>query len=248
MRWLLSEMDARYRRFAERKVRDIHAFNRASPAGEAPLPVLVVAVDEMADLMMTAPDEFEPLVTRIAQMGRATGIHLMLATQRPSVDVLTGLIKANIPARIAFAVASQADSRVILDQPGAEKLLGRGDMLFLSPDAPRPRRVQGTHVSDDELDRLSDFWAGSHWLPPKPPAPWYSLVESFDADDPLFEKAAALSHDHRRMSASFLQRRLRIGYRKARELYDRLEDEGLIGEAPGSDEDDGGEGGEWTED
>lgn len=228
LRWALEEIDARYRRFAERRARDLAAYNRSAPAGEAPLPVLCVVIDELADLMMTAPHEFEPLLARIAQLGRAAGVHLVLATQRPSVDVLTGLIKANVPARIAFAVASQTDSRVILDQPGAETLLGRGDLLFLSGDAPRPRRAQGAFVSDAEVERLTEFWAASHWTPPKPPAPWLGLIAPLDADEALYEKAADLAGEHPDLTASFLQRRLRVGYRKARELYERLDAEGML--------------------
>ena len=246
LRWLLAEMDGRYQRFAERRARDLHAFNRTLPAGQAPLPVLVLAIDELADLMLTAPEEFEPLLTRIAQLGRATGIHLLLATQRPSVDVLTGLIKANFPARIAFAVASQADSRVILDQPGAEALLGRGDLLFLSPDAPGPRRAQGACVGDDEVDRLVGFWARGHWPPPRPPAPWLGLVATLDPEERLLERAEALCRAHERVSPSLLQRRLRVGYGKARQLYDRLAADGLVG--GGAEADEAEAGGDWVDD
>jgi len=159
LQWVTREMDERYRKFQKTGVRNIADFNaRAVTAGEKKLPYLVIIIDELADLMMLAPDETERIITRLAQLARATGIHLILATQRPSVDVVTGLIKANFPARIAFAVASGVDSRVILDQPGAEALLGRGDMLFQSPDAPAPVRSQGAYVSDTELARLVRYW------------------------------------------------------------------------------------------
>jgi len=159
LQWVTREMDGRYRRFAEVGARNIADFNRrADAAGREKLPYIVVVIDELADLMMMAPDETERTVCRLAQMARATGIHLLIATQRPSVDVVTGLIKANFPARIAFAVASSTDSRVILDTTGAERLLGRGDMLLMSPDAAQPLRMQGCFVSDQELRRLVDFW------------------------------------------------------------------------------------------
>ncbi len=156
LQWVIREMDARYHKFNAAGVRNISEFNRRSP--DEHLPYLVVVIDELADLMMMAPDETERCITRLAQLARATGIHLIIATQRPSVDVVTGLIKANLPARIAFMVASGVDSRVILDQPGAEKLLGRGDMLYQAPDAPAPVRLQGTYVSDGEIQRLTESW------------------------------------------------------------------------------------------
>ncbi|MBL8058628.1 MAG: DNA translocase FtsK [Anaerolineales bacterium] len=162
LQWVTREMDERYRRFAKQGVRNISDFNaRAATSNEKKLPYLVVIIDELADLMMLAPDETERIITRLAQLARATGIHLIIATQRPSVDVVTGLIKANFPARIAFAVASGVDSRVILDQPGAERLLGRGDMLFQSPDSAGPLRAQGAFVSDAELQRLARYWKGA---------------------------------------------------------------------------------------
>ena len=162
LQWVTREMDERYRKFAKAGVRNIADFNeRVEHTGERKLPYLIVLIDELADLMMQAPDETERIITRLAQLARATGIHLIIATQRPSVDVVTGLIKANFPARIAFAVASSVDSRVILDQPGAERLLGRGDMLFQSPDAATPIRAQGAFVSDAELQRLVRYWKGA---------------------------------------------------------------------------------------
>jgi S-DNA-T family DNA segregation ATPase FtsK/SpoIIIE len=159
LQWMMREMDNRYQKFAQVGARNIVDYNtRLQARGEKKIPYLVVVIDELADLMMLAPDETERTITRLAQLARATGLHLMLATQRPSVDVLTGLIKANFPARIAFAVASGVDSRVILDQPGAERLLGRGDMLFQAPDAPAPLRLQGVYVSDIEIQRLVSYW------------------------------------------------------------------------------------------
>ena len=160
LKWVTREMDDRYRKFNERGARNINSYNGLIGPDEKPLPYLVVVIDELADLMMLAPDETERVLTRLAQMARATGIHLIISTQRPSVDVVTGLIKANFPSRVAFAVASSVDSRVILDQPGAERLLGRGDMLFQAPDAAAPARLQGVYVSDAELDRLVSHWKG----------------------------------------------------------------------------------------
>ena len=159
LQWMTREMDNRYHKFAEIGARNIADYNlRMTAQGGKKLPYLLVVIDELADLMMIAPDETERTITRLAQLARATGIHMIIATQRPSVDVVTGLIKANFPARIAFAVASNTDSRVILDQPGAERLLGRGDMLFQAPDAPAPVRLQGVFVSDIEITRLVEYW------------------------------------------------------------------------------------------
>jgi len=160
LKWVTREMDERYRRFSTAGARNIEDYNKHVPTGTDPLPYIVVIIDELADLMMLAPDETERVITRIAALARATGIHLVIATQRPSVDVVTGLIKANFPARIAFAVASGTDSRVILDQPGADRLLGRGDMLYMSGDSPAPVRLQGVYVSDNELGNMTRFWRG----------------------------------------------------------------------------------------
>lgn len=233
LKWVTKEMERRYRLFAARGSRNIETYNRAtSGRGEdVPLSYLVVIVDELADLMMTAPDEVEKILCRLAQLARATGIHLVVATQRPSVDVVTGLIKANFPTRIAFAVTSQIDSRVILDQSGAEKLLGRGDMLYLPTDAIKPIRLQGTYVSDGELGDLVD-----HWKRAAPPSSAreveggsaFQLVEDEDSDD-LYEQAVELVSQHSRVSTSLLQRRLRIGYNRAARLIDLLEKEGVVG-------------------
>ncbi len=184
--------------------------------------------------MMMAPEETERYITRIAQMARATGIHLVIATQRPSTDVVTGLIKANFPARIAFAVTSQIDSRVILDVPGAERLLGRGDMLLMLPDTPKLQRLQGCFVSDGEMEKIVKFWkeaAGE--LLPTVSLPWDGLLAEA-AQDELLEEAIELVVDTGRASTTFLQRRLGIGYPRASRLMDQLEDEGIVGPADGS--------------
>jgi S-DNA-T family DNA segregation ATPase FtsK/SpoIIIE len=204
--------------------------------GQPKLPRIVVMVDELADLMMLAPDEVERTICRIAQMARATGIHLIVATQRPSVDVVTGLIKANFPARISFATASQTDSRVILDMPGAETLLGRGDMLYLAADAGHPARVQGCFVADDELDRVVRFWR-EQGGPMEEEAPWERMMGSVaddvpddaDVDPELLERAIALVQKTKSASASLLQRRLRIGHPRAARLMDVMEEMGVIG-------------------
>ena len=252
LQWVSREMDERYRRFAREGVRNIAEFNtRMQAAGQKGFNYLVVVIDELADLMMLAPDETERVLTRLAQLSRATGIHLVIATQRPSVDVITGLIKANFPARIAFAVASSVDSRVILDQPGAERLLGRGDMLFHSPDSPAPIRMQGAFVSEAELNRLILFWR-SQAVGPSTPAPvggptaerpapggplkqaplWDELeAESEEGVDPLFDEAVKVVRGMRRASISLLQRRLRIGYTRSARLVDMLEERRIIGPA-----------------
>jgi DNA segregation ATPase FtsK/SpoIIIE, S-DNA-T family len=188
-------------------------------------------------VMLAAPDEVERTLCRIAQMARATGIHLVVATQRPSVDVVTGLIKANFPARVSFAVTSQVDSRVILDVPGAEKLLGRGDMLYMAPDAPELQRIQGCWVSDEELDAMIAFWrqaAREIALPEddEEEAPWEGMaLEENGGDDDLLSQATALVREHAQASASFLQRQMRIGYPRAARLIDELERQGIIGPA-----------------
>jgi S-DNA-T family DNA segregation ATPase FtsK/SpoIIIE len=193
--------------------------------------------------MMTAPDDVETLLVRLAQMARATGIHLIIATQRPSVDVLTGLIKANVPSRIAFAVSSLTDSRVILDMPGAERLLGRGDMLFLPPDAAKPQRIQGAFIEDKDVQSIVEHWH-RHAPVPRFAEEWLDLPaaggsagggdDGLDADDdPLFDQALAIVRQQGTASASMLQRRLRVGYNRAARLIERMEDEGIIGAADG---------------
>ena len=241
LRGLIREMMDRYRRMEEIGVRNIDSYNRKSPDR---MPYLVVAVDELADLMMTASVDVEQALCRLAQLGRATGIHLIVATQRPSVDVLTGLIKANFPSRVSFALTSQIDSRTILDTAGAEKLLGKGDMLYQSVDMSRPERVQGVFISDQEIEDLVSFWKTT----PRGPVSDISLepvggVESDDADDDdedvegrddMMDKAIELATRQKKLSTSLLQRRLRIGYPRAARLMDQLEEEGIVGPSDGS--------------
>ncbi|MGN6562749.1 MAG: DNA translocase FtsK 4TM domain-containing protein [Thermomicrobiales bacterium] len=239
LRKALSEMERRYTIFSKLAVRNIDGYRakrELDPALEN-LPYLVIIIDELADLMMTAPDEVETVIVRLAQMARATGIHLIIATQRPSVDVLTGLIKANFPARIAFAVASQIDSRVILDAPGAERLLGRGDMLFQPPDAAKPIRVQGTFVDDPDIERIVSHWRQEIPEPQYEPdwvnVPAYKPDDDEDGGDPLMEQALAVVEEHGTISTSMLQRELRIGYNRAARLVEQLEEEGIIGPSEG---------------
>tara|TARA_Y100000814_G_scaffold148493_1_gene107842 strand:+ start:1637 stop:3856 length:2220 start_codon:yes stop_codon:yes gene_type:complete len=241
LKGLLEEMIRRYKVLEEIGVRNIDSYINHPKAIE-PMPYLVIAIDELADLMMTAPYEVEQTLTRLAQLGRATGIHLLVATQRPSVDVVTGLIKANFPSRISFAVVSQVDSRTILDSSGAERLLGKGDMLFLSSDFPKAQRVQGAYLSDDEINKLVNYWSTYEG----PPLPEISLelpinditdpeLDSGDfPKDELFSKASELAGRYSHISTSLLQRKLRIGYPRAARLIDQLEDAGVIGpEEPG---------------
>jgi len=190
----------------------------------------------LADLMMSAPEVTEHSLVRLAQMARAVGIHLVVATQRPSTDVVTGLIKANFPARMSFAVASSVDSRVILDVAGAESLLGRGDMLFLAPEAASPTRVQGVWVTDQEVEKVISFWQKTYEQVDTQPPPWDEMIEqeAILADrDELVEKAIELVSSTQRASASMLQRQLRIGYPRASRLMDQLEEMGIVGEAQG---------------
>jgi len=242
--WATREMDERYRMFNRARARNIEAYNQMLIAkGEKPLPYVVVIIDELADLMMISPDEVERSICRIAQMARATGIHLVIATQRPSVDVVTGLIKANFPARISFAVTSQVDSRVIIDVPGADKLLGRGDMLFMAPDSSKLVRLQGCFVSDKELAALVRYWKGARTAqePVVPEAvvqqPMWEEIEAAEVQaaqqDALLPKAIALVQQHERASISMLQRQLRIGYSRAARLIDLMEQQGIIGPEPG---------------
>ncbi len=250
LQWMTREMDKRYHSFAQVGARNISDYNaRMKLQGGRKLPMLVVFIDELADLMMIAPDETERTITRLAQLARATGIHMVLATQRPSVDVVTGLIKANFPARIAFAVASGVDSRVILDQPGAERLLGRGDMLYQAPDAASPARLQGVFVAELEIQRLVEYWrnqaggaspyaiAGpsSESIPagiPLKQAPlWEDITQN--EGDPLYSEAVDLIRREGRASVSMLQRRLRIGYTRAARLVDQMEEKGIVGPPEG---------------
>lgn len=237
---VVSEMEARYKKFANVAVRNIESYNR-HPRILKKLPYWVVIIDELADLMMAAPFEVEKLICRLAQLARATGIHLVVATQRPSVDVITGLIKANFPTRIAFAVTSQIDSRTILDTGGAERLLGRGDMLYQPTDLPKPIRIQGVYLSDAEVERLVEFWTDDRFSELAPETA-DDLLEAalidqnggdpdidLEPEDPIVPKARELASQHTRVSPSLFQRRLRIGYVKAVKLIEILEDEGLVG-------------------
>jgi S-DNA-T family DNA segregation ATPase FtsK/SpoIIIE len=244
LNWATREMDSRYQVFSRARARNVEAYNQQLMAkGEKPLPYVVVVIDELADLMMIAPDEVERAVCRIAQMARATGIHLVIATQRPSVDVVTGLIKANFPARISFSVTSQIDSRVIIDTAGADKLLGRGDMLFMAPDSSKLVRLQGCYVSDKELTALVRFWKGER-LAQEPVQPeavvQQQLWEEIEASqakaakgDELLPRAIDVVREQQRASVSMLQRQLRIGYSRAARLIDTMEKQGIIGPKPG---------------
>lgn len=239
LRGVLNEMEERYQKMAELGVRNIDQFNRqAGRMALERLPYIVVVIDEMADLMMTAKKDFEDAVIRLAQMARAAGIHLIVATQRPSVDVITGLIKANFPARIAFQVPSRTDSRTILDTTGAERLLGEGDMLFLPPGTSRVQRVHGAFVSEAEIKRVVDFLA-------KQERPEYheeilnpDMVSEKEGaeewDDDLYNDAVRLVKKTGQASISFIQRRLRIGYNRAARMVERMEKEGIVGPAEGS--------------
>ncbi len=234
LRWALAEMDHRYRLLEEAHVRDLESYNRKLERKKMPpLPRIVVMIDELADLMMSAPDQTEQSIVRLAQMARATGIHLVVATQRPSTDVVTGLIKANFPARIAFTVASSIDSRVILDSTGAETLLGRGDMLFLNPEKGVPVRSQGVFVSDQEMTQVIEHWKKMR-PPEEPHAPWEELLQSDVEDtDKLVEEAIRIVRSSQKASASMLQRRLRVGYPRAANLIDQLEALGVVGPGQG---------------
>ncbi|MBC7248884.1 MAG: DNA translocase FtsK [Anaerolineae bacterium] len=247
LRWVTREMDQRYRRFASVGARNIDIYNQKMAGKGEHMPYIVVVIDELADLMMLSPDEVERLVCRIAQMSRATGIHLIIATQRPSVDVVTGLIKANFPARISFAVTSQVDSRVILDMGGAERLLGRGDMLYMASDQAAPLRLQGCFVSDRELIRLVRYWKGARTaeVPDLTSAPpedfvqrplWEEMqqkAKQAHPEDDLLERAIEVVRESNRASISLLQRKLRIGYSRAARLIDLLEEKGYVGPPQG---------------
>jgi S-DNA-T family DNA segregation ATPase FtsK/SpoIIIE len=238
LRWLNQEMDKRYQKLATAGVRNIDGYNR-NKQGDERFPYIILIIDELADLMMAGFDEVEHILCRLAQLARATGIHLVVATQRPSVDVVTGLIKANFPTRISFAVTSQVDSRTILDMGGAEKLLGRGDMLYMPTEEAKPRRLQGCYVSDNETERLVYFW-GSQRREEADQLKIDELVPSQAAakgegfpEDPLLEAAKKLVQGHKHVSTSFLQRRLHIGYPRAARLMEQLEEESGKGKEGG---------------
>jgi S-DNA-T family DNA segregation ATPase FtsK/SpoIIIE len=245
LKWAVDEMDRRYKMFSSAGARNILSYNEMQ--GYQALPYIVIFIDELADLMMFAPAEVEDKITRLAQMARATGIHLVLSTQRPSVNVITGLIKANIPTRVAFNVSSMIDSRVILDTPGAEKLLGRGDMLYIPPDQAKPNRIQGTFVTEKEVKKLVEFMktkAKDKGIPieyteevtqQKVTVTRSSgLVETTDGQDPLYEDARGVVMQYDRASASLLQRRLKLGYARAARILDQLEAAGVVGPSEGS--------------
>jgi S-DNA-T family DNA segregation ATPase FtsK/SpoIIIE len=243
--WATREMDRRYKLFSKEHVRNLETYNeKMVQDGREILPYILIIIDELADLMMMAPDEVERTIARIAQMARATGMHLIIATQRPSVDVVTGLIKANFPARVAFAVSSQIDSRVILDTPGAERLLGKGDLLYMAADSAKLRRLQGVFVSDQELNRLVRFWRSR--LPTQDREPrgpvqmpadlvqqslWEDMAKGRgkNKDEELLEKAIAEVRTQGKASVSMLQRRLRVGYARAARLIEEMEAQGIIG-------------------
>jgi S-DNA-T family DNA segregation ATPase FtsK/SpoIIIE len=284
LKWATREMERRYKIFARHGVRNLDGYKQLARKRSdlEPMPYILIVIDELADLMMMAPDETETYICRLAQMARATGMHLIIATQRPSVDVITGLIKANFPSRIAFAVTSQVDSRVVIDGPGADQLLGRGDMLYMAADASKLVRIQGSYVTDREVERIVEFWrkasppeeeqgkpGGSLGMngPPfsgalpgprpsegngaagqTPPATRHQPSTESPADeqfrppaeflsddeqDELLPQAISLVQQHQRASASLLQRRLRIGYSKAAQLIDLLEQQGVVGPAEG---------------
>lgn len=242
LKWALKEMDRRYIKFAEAGVRNIEAYNEL--AGFQALPFIVILIDELADLMAVASVEVEDCIARLAQMARATGIHLVLATQRPSVDVITGLIKANVPCRIAFNVSSMVDSKVVLDSPGAEKLLGRGDMLYMPPDQARPLRIQGTYVQDQDIKRLVNF-IKARGIPVQYTSEVTEQSVSLgkkgsagvlggDTRDELFAQAVRLVCQYDKASSSMLQRRFQIGFNRAARLLEQLEAAAVVGPADGS--------------
>jgi S-DNA-T family DNA segregation ATPase FtsK/SpoIIIE len=243
LKWTVGTMESRYAEFAGRGVRNIAGYNEALRAGEPRMPYIVIVIDELADLMMVSAYEVEATITRIAQLARATGIHLVVATQRPSVQVITGLIKANIPSRIAFAMTSGVDSRTILDANGAEDLLGRGDMLYQPIDAPRAVRLQGVLVTDPEIEAVARHWKGQGGPQYRPEitAPkrdgrpgGHPGDEGDDDADALLSQAVDIVRRSDKASASLLQRRLRIGYARAARILDQMEDRGIVGPADGS--------------
>lgn len=247
LRGAIAEMDRRYRKFAERGVRNISSYNSKLEAGEAPLPYIVIVIDELADLMMTAAAEFEKLICRLAQLARATGIHLIVATQRPSVNVITGVIKANIPARIAFAVASQVDSRTILDQVGAERLIGSGDMLYDANTGGKPVRIQGAYLSEEEVNRVVEV-VKECYAPVRDEFQYDLDLSTIDTDDSsiaddedvvaekrddLYDEIKTFVTRYDEMSASMIQRKFEIGYPRAGRIVDQLERDGVLGPADG---------------
>ncbi|MBI1957480.1 MAG: DNA translocase FtsK [Candidatus Niyogibacteria bacterium] len=243
LKWATREMERRYECLAKHKARDIGSYHAIPVSAEEPMPYIVIVIDELADIMTAYPREMEAAVVRLAQMSRAVGIHLVLSTQRPSVEVITGLIKANITSRIAFQVASQVDSRTILDMAGAEKLLGKGDMLFMSGDSAKPRRIQGAFVSESEVRKVAQYLENTYSASEAESLSLEAEAESGtmfgdapdgDADDDLYEEAKTIVVGAGKASASYLQRRLRIGYARAARLLDILESRGVIGPGEGA--------------
>jgi S-DNA-T family DNA segregation ATPase FtsK/SpoIIIE len=241
LKWIVVEMENRYKLLAEAGVRDIVGYNEM--AGFIAMPYIVVVIDELADIMLFAPSEVEDCVTKIAQKARAAGIHLVLATQRPSVDVITGLIKANVPTRIAFNVSSMMDSRVILDMPGAEKLLGKGDMLYIPPDQAKPVRIQGAYISDSDIKAATQFlknngtpvqYTEEVTTKYKGSVMKGGAISTDDNVDDLFDESIKIVCEHDKASASLLQRRLSIGYNRAARILDQLQGAGIISAAQGS--------------
>ena len=240
LRWVTQEMDRRYIAFSAIGAKDLDAYNKKMEKKNDPvLPRIVVFIDELADLMMSAQASTEPLLVRLAQLARATGIHMIVATQRPSSTVVTGLIKANFPARISFAVASHIDSRVILDSTGAENLLGRGDMLFLDPEKAIPVRTQGVMVSDEEIDKIIAHWQGEQPESLNTTPPWENMLfeEQENGGDELIQQAIEIVKQSRHASASLIQRKLRIGYPRAARLIEELEEMGIVGPSQGGGKD-----------
>ena len=237
LKLMVEEMTFRFKQLELDNSKNISTYNYKSKSkNRVKMPYIVIIVDELADLMLNSSNEVEKLLVRLAQLGRATGIHLIVATQRPSVDVVTGLIKANFPSRISFSVTSQIDSRTIIDSPGAEKLLGKGDMLFVPIDNPLPRRAQGILISDDEIEKVVSHWRNHQINNPVKKIDLDTIIDQIsddnieiDSDDDLILQAQNLSRGQKTLSTSYLQRRLRIGYPRAARLMDELEDQGVVG-------------------
>ena len=231
LRWLVMEMEHRYKLLESARARDVISYNKKA---KTKLSRIVVIIDELADLMMSSPDQVEHHLIRLAQKARATGIHLVVATQRPSTDVVTGLIKANFPARLAFSVASGVDSRVILDSSGAENLLGRGDLLFLNPEIGNPIRAQGVLVTDEEIEKLIAYWQKNSQRE-QGLTPWEMIISepAEDSDDVLIDQAIEIVRSTQKASASLIQRKLKIGYPRAARLIDQMEEMGIIGPSSG---------------
>ncbi len=251
LKWLIKEMERRFEVLAEAKVRNINGFNEyALKKGKEPLPFIVLIIDELADLMAARGKDIEALIVRLAQMSRAVGVHLVLATQRPSVEVITGLIKANITSRVTFQVASQVDSRTVIDTSGAEKLLGRGDMFYISSEYSKPKRIQAAYISEKEISRVIDYIVTKNEKttggeieqdllkelekPVQEEAAYYSSSNGDEEDDPLYEEAKEVVVEAKKASASLLQRRLKVGYARAARLIDMMEERGVVGPADGA--------------